>query len=152
MPRLTRTKICLQWAVQELLSTATRPCGFYLITIPTLMPWDEVSRRHAKMIHLMNLHVARRKILPFGGVRIFEEGKETKRPHAHWVMSPRMSQKRLQYYADVAGMGHVWLDQRPCTEALAPYLSKYMAKSESLKGRRRWACFGRFTASVKKTT
>jgi len=148
MPRVTRTKIALEWAIDELLDRATSPCGFYLITIPELMPWDEVAERHRSMLHLMALHVKRKRLKPYGGVRVFEEGEQTNRPHAHWVMCPRIPQDRIQWYASMAGMGQVWLDQRPAGEALGSYLAKYMAKSQSMKGRRRWQCFGAFKASV----
>lgn len=151
MPRHTRTKLALQWAVEELINRANSPCGFYLITIPEIMPWDEVVRRHTAMLNLMSLHVARKKIPAFAGVRVFEEGEETHRPHAHWVMTPRLSQRCIQYYANIAGMGHVWLDPKPATVALGSYLGKYMGKGmgAALKGRRKWSCFGAFSSAVK---
>jgi len=145
----SRTKIALQWAVEELLSKANTPCGFYLLTIPELMPWKEVSRRHRYMLDLMNKAVARRNLKPFGGVRVFEEGEQTKRPHAHWVMAPRFSQKTVQHFATAAGLGHVWLDTRPAGDALGIYMSKYMSKSKSIPGVRRWSCFGQFSATIK---
>jgi len=90
----------------------------------------------------------KRKLPDFGGVRVFEEGEKTFRPHSHWVMTPRFSQARIQEYADKAGLGHVWLDYRPATAALSYYLSKYLSKSlpRSAHRLRRWSCFGSFSS------
>lgn len=144
---LSRSSMALQFCIEELLRRANEPCGFYLITIPELMSWKEVGMRHRYMLNLMSLDASRRKLKRFGGVRVFEEGEKTHRPHAHWVMSPRMAQVTIQHYANRAGMGHVWLDPRFASPHLGMYLSKYLSKNRgSLKGVRRWSCFGEFSS------
>jgi len=139
----SRASYALQWSIEDLLARATRSCGFYLITSAERLTWKEFSSRHARMLHLMRKAASRRAIPRFGGVRVFEEGETTFRPHAHWVMTPRLSQAVVQHYADVAQLGHVWLDWRIAGGPLAKYLCKYLNKSQlSLHGLRRWSCFG----------
>lgn len=154
MPRLTRTKLALRWAVEELIRRATSPCGFYLFTVENksngdVPDWREVSSSHRYLVDLMNKAQKRGHIKPWAAVRVFEEGDKTKRPHAHWVCTPAFSQATMQRFASAAGMGHVWRDTRPAGEALADYLTKYMSKSKSIAGVRRWACLGGFSATVK---
>lgn len=136
--------MALQFCIEELLRRAHGPCGFYLITIPHVMGWKEVSKRHALMLDRMRTDSWKGRIKRFGGVRVFEEGETTFRPHAHWVMTPRFSQSRVQHYASIVGLGHVWLDPRPAGQYLGMYLSKYLSKGKALKGVRRWSCFGEF--------
>jgi len=98
------------------------------------------------MLRLMKDAARHRKIPRHGGVRVFEEGDETHRAHAHWVMSPRMGQSTVQRYATLAGLGHVWLDFRPAGGPLAGYLCKYLSKGRpSMQGLKQWACFGEFS-------
>jgi len=145
---LSKSSLALQWSIEDLLTRSTSPCGFYLITCAVRLDWKEFSRRHAKMLDRMRTDAWKRKLRRFGGVRVFEEGEETFRPHAHWVMCPRIPQAVIQHYADLAGMGHVWLDFRPASEYLGMYLSKYLSKNKrALHGVRRWSCFGEFSST-----
>jgi len=140
---LSRSSLALQWTIEKLIRDCTTLCGFYLITIPEILNWKEVSKRHKRMLNDMADDVRKKRIKRYAGVRVFEEGEKTNRPHAHWVMCPIMPQAQLQVYADKAGMGHVWLDKRPASPYLGQYLSKYLSKSKgSLQGVRRWAAFG----------
>jgi len=142
--------MALQFSIEELIRRASVACRFYTLSIPYLMPWREVSKRHRHLLNLIALARARGTWPDYAGVRVFEEGDETDRPHAHWVFTPRLSQARIQHYATLANLGHVWLDFRPAGEYLGMYLSKYLSKQKNaLRGIRRWSCFGEFSAETK---
>jgi len=144
---LSRSSLALQFSIEELIRRCRSHCGFYLITCRDSLSWKEYSLRHSYMLQLMRVAARDRYIPRFGGVRVFEEGETTFRAHAHWVMTPRMSQARIQHYSDRAGLGHVWLDPRPASVYLGMYLSKYLSKNRgSLHGVRRWSCFGEFSS------
>jgi hypothetical protein len=135
--------MALQFTIEKLIKDATALCGFYLITIPEILNWKEVARRHKRMLNDMAGDVRAKKLKRYAGVRVFEEGEKTHRPHAHWVLCPIIPQAKIQEYADKAGMGHVWLDPRPASPYLGMYLSKYLSKNRgSLRGVRRWSAFG----------
>jgi len=134
--------MALQFSIETLIEKARSPCGFYTLTIPEILNWREVSRRHRKCLNNMLTDVQRRIIPPVAGVRVFEEGETTFRPHVHWIMTPRLSHAVVSAYAHQVGLGHVWLDPRPATVHLGMYLSKYLSKSRGIKGVRRWATFG----------
>jgi len=135
--------MALQFSIEDLIQRANGPCGFYLITCKESLSPEEFSRRHAYMLKLMRNAVRKKNLIRHAGVRVFEEGEKTYRMHAHWVLTPRMTQDTVQHYADFARLGHVWLDFRPATPFLGMYLSKYLTKAKGkMHGVRRWACFG----------
>jgi len=144
---LSRSSFALKLSLMKLLRDAYEPSGFYLITLAekrSVMPsWREIGDRHRNMLRDMNDQVKARRLRKYAGLRVFEEGDETKRPHAHWVLTPRISQRVIQQFAYKHGFGYVFLHPNPPTLHLCDYLGEYMSKGR-LQGVRRWACFGAF--------
>lgn len=139
-----RSSFALQFSVEELISKAYEPVRYYTLTIPKLYSWREFGMRHRELLH--RLHKARTtgEIPPFAGVRVFEEGEERGRPHAHWVVTPMLPRKAFERHLSACGFGHLWLDPRPASVLLGKYLCKYISKGTKLSGVRRWSCFGDF--------
>lgn len=143
---LSRTSMALQFCIEELIHRATGPVRFYTITIPHLMPWKEVGMRHRDLLNRLNTAQKRRTMPRYGGVRVFEEGEKTHRPHVHWVITPTLPRDELAYHAEAAGFGHIWLDPRHASAYIGMYLSKYLSKGRRMHGVRRWNCFGEFSS------
>lgn len=144
----SKTALALRWSIEKLIDNSYRPCGFYTITCATAIDWHTFSERHRIMLDRMRTDSTRGRFPPFAGVRVFEEGDQTMRAHSHIVMTPRVTQAKLQHYATIAGLGFVWRDIRPAGKGLSLYLSGYLSKQARSRifprGVRQWSCFGRF--------
>jgi len=145
----SKTSLALRWSIERLIEAAYKPCGFYTVTCQTALDWKTFSRLHKVMLDRMRTDSTRGRFPPFAGVRVFEEGDLTGRAHSHIVMTPRVTQAKLQHYASIAGLGFVWRDIRPAGKPLALYLSGYLSKQSRARvfprGIRQWSCFGDMT-------
>lgn len=144
---LNRSQIAC-WASICKLIRNEKPVFMWVVTTPENLTPDWVfAMRFGQFVCNLKDACRKRLIRPnWGGVRVFEiTPKRDGHPlHAHLLMRGSMDFFVVQDCARRAGLGNIFRRPKACDFGAAPYLVRYLLKSEKIHEVKTWACIGTF--------